>query len=69
MAMADYMLCANCEGKAFYDAEVNYDYFDGQATALCSECAKTLELVVVPRITKLDDLSRFEAAFKMGVQK
>ncbi len=26
MAFADYFLCSVCEGKAFYDANLNYDW-------------------------------------------
>lgn len=45
MAKADYMLCAHCDQKAYYDA--NIDYRGAYVVALCDECAQywTLDLV------------------------
>lgn len=30
MALADYRLCDKCEGKAFYDSNLNYEFGDRQ---------------------------------------
>lgn len=59
MALADYHLCAVCEGKAFYDANVTdpgycatYDTDEDcdpiGIKVLCSGCAKSHEIVVRP---------------------
>lgn len=58
MAAADYMHCAICDGKAFYDAEIDWEHqhvahddagYPISVTALCDECFKTHEIVVRPR--------------------
>lgn len=71
MALADYRLCDVCERKAFYDANLNYDFekaddeqstvrqcgepvayrldYLGDWVVLCEECAKTHEVIVIPR--------------------
>ena len=60
MAKSDYYLCDVCEGKAFYDADIQdsayiatYDHSEDATPiaikALCSECAKTHEIVVQPK--------------------
>jgi hypothetical protein len=57
MALGDYHLCAVCEGKAFYDANISDPHYvatyDPTETAepigikaLCYNCAKTYEVVV-----------------------
>jgi hypothetical protein len=52
MALGDYLLCANCEMKAIYDASV--DCPKGVVVkALCSDCAGYLQLVVRPRKAEL----------------
>lgn len=75
MAYADYRLCDICEGKAFYDSNLNYQWPDkngnndygnpidksdlvrdcsyqldhlGDWVVLCTECAKTHKVVIVP---------------------
>lgn len=60
MAGFDYLWCARCDERVFYDAELR-TYPDGEATAygvalaenrvkvLCAECGRTHELVVVNR--------------------
>lgn len=59
MALCDYRLCDKCNGKAFYDANLNY----GEASAssswgldhlgdwavLCEACSKTWQCVVIER--------------------
>lgn len=60
MAMADYCLCDLCEGKAFYDINIedphyvatynqNTGYEPIGIAVLCSECNKTHKCVVVER--------------------
>jgi hypothetical protein len=58
MALADYYLCDNCEGKTFYDAELNYQACAdgsmvlpgvGSMKVLCEKCAENFEIVVIPR--------------------
>ena len=61
MAKADYMLCSVCDGKAFYDAGIDWFYFGGQVAALCDDCAKTNEIVVRKRQRELNDYNRFTA--------
>jgi hypothetical protein len=55
MAMSDYRLCDVCGKKAFYDAELQYDFKKHPETGLfnlgaweclCIECAKTHEVVI-----------------------
>ena len=57
MAIADYHLCAVCEGKAFYDANISDPHYvatwdpseDAEPIGikvLCYECAKTYEVFV-----------------------
>lgn len=62
MALADYRLCDVCDGKVFYDANLNYDHsqcgpdgapkldYLGDWAVICDDCAKTHKCVVVPRI-------------------
>ena len=53
MAYCDYIHCAVCNSKTIYDAEVNYDYSDGQELiSLCAECNKKYEIVVRNRDTE-----------------
>lgn len=59
LAKADYRLCDVCNGKAFYDANLNYEWLvkDGKHTmeldslgdwaVICARCAKTHKCVVV----------------------
>ena len=59
MALADYRLCDVCEGKVFYDANLNYEHLKappwikldylGDWAVICTDCAKTHKCVVVPR--------------------
>lgn len=47
MALCDYMLCDVCGGKAFYDADINWDMARCKSLAvLCRECAKTHTIVI-----------------------
>jgi len=42
MAMADYMRCAVCGCKTWYDASVTYEHECGtMPVTLCTECSKT----------------------------
>jgi hypothetical protein len=59
MALADYRLCDGCQGKAFYDSNLSYDFDEypdtglsnlGDWCVLCRECAKTHKTQIV-RIT------------------
>lgn len=54
MALADYYQCDVCHEKAFYDANIPWDNFYewrlGQLAAICKDCAKTHQIVVVPRL-------------------
>jgi hypothetical protein len=62
MALADYRLCDVCGGKAFYDANLNYDFSEcnekgeprldylGDWAVLCIDCAKTHEVVIRPKV-------------------
>ena len=60
MAYADYFHCRVCDGKVFYDANIDWDYQhvgreDGEVAsvvALCDDCFKTHEIVVQPRVAK-----------------
>jgi len=61
MAAADYRLCDVCNRKAFYDANLNYDYdkrdangepsldYLGAWAVICTDCAKTHEVKIVER--------------------
>jgi len=61
MAYCDYIHCAVCDAKAFYDAYIDWDCQNvpvlegcGDPTgvgvlALCKACAETHELVVRPK--------------------
>ena len=62
MALSDYYLCDVCNGKCFYDANLNWveDPNDpgilviekvGDMAVICSDCAKTHETVVIKRHT------------------
>lgn len=59
MATADYYLCDVCDGKAFYDANLDYDHDDpvlygngsrlgrvGDMRVICVNCAKTHKILV-----------------------
>ncbi len=62
MAMADYRWCDKCGCKAFYDANLNYNFeaekgdcvheadysldFLGDWAVLCKECSKTHECII-----------------------
>lgn len=57
MALADYRLCDVCGRKAFYDANLNYDFNEypetglsnlGDWSVLCRDCAKTHTTQIVP---------------------
>lgn len=57
MAAADYRLCDVCSAKTFYDAELAYDFKKypkhglwgvGDWAVLCTKCAETHEVRVVP---------------------
>jgi len=59
MAAADYRLCDCCNGKVFYDSNLNYEYSEvlpsghmaldylGDWAVICSDCAKTHKTVVL----------------------
>jgi hypothetical protein len=51
MASCDYHKCEQCGGKAFYDANMSFDedggHWGAKIVALCRECAKYWEIVVV----------------------
>lgn len=48
MAYCDYKHCSVCDCKAFYDANIDWEYQDtGELKVLCKECAKTHELRIV----------------------
>jgi len=59
MALCDYRLCDQCNGKAFYDANLNYGEPSasspwglgslGDWAVLCEECSKKWKCVVIPR--------------------
>lgn len=60
MAAADYYSCDLCASKTFYDAELNYEWPTeppyeptlpgvGGMKVLCVSCAKTHEVVILPR--------------------
>jgi len=63
MASADYRLCDVCSRKTFYDATLDYQRPDadhkyewwlhglGDWGVLCTECAKTHEVIIRPRET------------------
>lgn len=60
MALADYKLCDLCERKAFYDAQLGYDFKSypgtglwncGDWKVLCSSCAETHEVVIRSKTT------------------
>ncbi len=46
MAGCDYATCDVCGGKTFYDAEVDYSFFNGIQKVLCDECSKTHEIII-----------------------
>lgn len=51
MAYCDYMHCKVCGAKAFYDAEIDWDYQNTDidkngVVTLCKECLKTHEIIV-----------------------
>lgn len=48
MAAADYLLCANCNSKTIYDADINYDVPNhGEITALCTDCTEAGYKIVI----------------------
>lgn len=51
MALGDYHLCAVCNGKAFYDAELTEHYLEmcdrNQVKALCNSCAESYQIAIV----------------------
>lgn len=59
MAKGDYRCCDVCDGKVFYDANLNYEFtkeppyfkldYLGDWKVICTDCAKTHECVIVPR--------------------
>jgi hypothetical protein len=58
MAAADYRHCDVCGCKAFYDANLNYDFEENELTGLanvgswkviCIECAKTHDTCVMSK--------------------
>ena len=57
MAYADYRLCEVCQEKAFYDADLSYDFKEypdtglynvGAWAVLCRDCIKTHRVVILP---------------------
>ncbi len=71
MAASDYYSCDVCGGKAFYDANLGYDFdnekpcvsygcgmklgYVGDMAVICDNCAKTHEVKVIPRIAAATD--------------
>lgn len=62
MALADYRLCDRCEGKAFYDSQLSYDFEEypdtglynlGSWVVVCRDCAETHEARLVERTARL----------------
>ncbi len=53
MAYCDYQHCKLCDTKAFYDADIDWDYQntdpDNGVVTLCKNCLKTHKIVVVAR--------------------
>lgn len=61
MAASDYRLCDVCNGKVFYDANLNYDFSQcnehgepkldclGDWVVICNECAKKYKCTLVER--------------------
>lgn len=62
MAAADYYLCDCCGGKAFYDANLNYDFdqwdndkqqykldYVGTMKVVCTDCSDKFEAVIVEK--------------------
>lgn len=63
MALGDYYLCDVCGGKAFYDANLSYDFdreqapvsygcgmklgYVGDMAVICDECAKTHTVAII----------------------
>ncbi len=48
MAYCDYTHCDLCDCKAFYDAEIDWEYASvGSMKVLCKNCAKTHELKIL----------------------
>lgn len=63
MAAADYYLCDCCGGKAFYDANLNYDYdnydevtgaykldYVGDIKVVCDSCSDKYEVIIVEKL-------------------
>jgi hypothetical protein len=55
MALADYRLCDVCGAKAFYDADLQYDFDErpdtglynvGAWAVLCRECTQTHRIII-----------------------
>ncbi len=70
MALCDYALCHNCQGKAFYDANISDPGYCAtwdpseesepiDLAVLCSECAKSHVAIIVPRHTGDMGICRF----------
>ncbi len=52
MALADYYLCDECGSKCFYAADLDLDdSYCADIAALCSTCAETHAVIVVPKRT------------------
>lgn len=58
MAYVDYRHCDICDCKAFYDANLDYDFDErpdtglydvGEWKVICRDCAKTHQVVIVKR--------------------
>jgi hypothetical protein len=63
MALSDYRLCDICDGKVFYDTNLNYDFdapysdklmgqpldYLGDWKVICTECAETHECVIIKK--------------------
>lgn len=55
MARGDYYGCAVCDGKAFYDANIDWEYQAvGGVLALCTDCIKTHGLEVSRRPKRVE---------------
>lgn len=66
MALSDYRLCDVCEGKVFYDTNLNYDFdapysdrlmgqpldYLGDWKVICTDCAETHSCVIVKKEIK-----------------
>jgi hypothetical protein len=78
MAASDYMLCALCGAKAFYDARLNYESnhdadvsavtldYCGAVAALCLPCSAAFELVRIPRQAPRADATSVELGAELA---